>query len=106
MKQKTYSMPGPLAPEAPKPLRQVAAEVMAYWQASNYKVVEAGEVIVFEGSVEKSKSQAFFLTFVTFFGMGTLALVLSNSPLKSIGPLQVSVYHCPRHPTRRPPLSS
>ena len=35
--QRTFVLPGP-AVEGAKPLRQVAAEVMAYFQANNYKV--------------------------------------------------------------------
>lgn len=87
--QKTYTLPGPLSsdPDA-KPLRQVAAEVMAYFQSRNYKVVDAGEVIVFKGEVGKSVSQAWFLSFCTFIGAATLALVLEIQ-IPSIGPLQI-----------------
>ena len=45
-------------------------------KANNYEVVEAGEVITFRGIVQKSTSQAFFLTFCTLLGMASLALVL------------------------------
>lgn len=45
-------------------------------KANNYEVAEAGETIVFRGLVARSKSQAFFLTFCTFLGMASLALVL------------------------------
>ena len=45
-------------------------------KANNYEVVEAGEVITFRGLVQKSTSQAFFLTFCTVLGMASLALVL------------------------------
>lgn len=93
LKQKTYSMPGPEAEDGARPLRQVAAEVMAYWQGNAYKVVEAGEVIVFKGTVEASKSNAFFLSFCTFIGTGTLALVLSNSPLNKIGPIEIGSWY-------------
>lgn len=49
---------------------------MAYMKANNYEVVEAGEVITFRGLVQKSVSQASFLTVCTMLGMASLALVL------------------------------
>jgi hypothetical protein len=55
----------------------VAAEVMAYFKALNYQVQAAEEVITFTGVMGKSKSQAAFLTFCTFMGLGSLGLVLS-----------------------------
>ena len=85
--QRTYVLPGP-AVEGAKELRQVAAELMAYFQANNYKVAEAGETIIFKGAIEKSKSQAFFLSACMFGGLWTLALVLSIGVPK-IGPLEV-----------------
>lgn len=92
MDQKTYAMPGPSSDSADaKPLRQVAAEIMAYMQANQYKVVEAGETIVFKGVVERSTSQAFFLSFCTFIGMATLALVLQIQVPK-IGPIEIGSY--------------
>lgn len=74
--QKTYDLPGPANPTA-KPLRQVAAEVMAYFKALNYEVAAAEEVITFTGVMGRSNSQAYFLTFCTFVGLGSLGLVLS-----------------------------
>ena len=85
--QRTYVLPGP-ALDSAKPLRQVAAEIMAYFQANNYKVAEAGETIVFKGAIEKSKSQAFFLSSCMFGGLWTLALVLSIG-IPKIGPFEV-----------------
>lgn len=75
IKQKTYTLAGPAAEDA-KSMRQVAAEIMAYFQANNYKVDEAGEVIVFKGVTQQSTSQAFFLSFCTLIGLGSLSLVL------------------------------
>lgn len=80
--EKTYVFPGPAAPTGPEgdagglELRQIAGEVMGYMQAKNFAVDSAGDVIVFKGVQERSKSQAFFLTFCTAIGLGTLALVL------------------------------
>lgn len=45
-------------------------------KTNNYEVVEAGETIKFQGLIQRSKSQAFFLVFCTAIGMVSLALVL------------------------------
>lgn len=74
--QKTYDIPGPANPTS-KSTRQNAAEIMAYFKAMNYEVASADETIIFKGILGKSKSQAYFLTFCTFMGLGSLALVLS-----------------------------
>lgn len=74
--QKTYDLPGPANPTA-KPLRQTAGEVMAYFKAMNYEATTAEEVITFKGMMGRSNSQAAFLTFCTFMGLGSLGLVLS-----------------------------
>lgn len=88
-KQRTYELAGPNATTADaKPVRQVAAEIMAYWQANNFQVVDAGETIVFKGVAERSKSQAFFLSFCALVGVGTLALVLSIQ-VPTIGPIEI-----------------
>lgn len=70
-----YNSPGEKSPNG-KDLRQQAGEIMAYMKANNYEVVEAGETITFRGLVQRSRSQAFFLTFCTALGMASLALVL------------------------------
>jgi hypothetical protein len=82
--QKVYDIPGPANPSA-KPLRQTAAEVMAYFKSMNYEVVAAEEVITFRGVVGRSNSQAFFLTFCTFMGLGSLGLVLQTLSPDVIG---------------------
>jgi len=74
--QKTYDIPGPENPTA-KPLKQTAAEIMAYFKALNYDVGVTEEVITFKGVMGRSTSQAYFLTFCTFMGLGSLGLVLS-----------------------------
>lgn len=95
--QRIYDLPGPANPTA-KSTRQLAAEVMAYFKALNYEVMcsyllfvrylliilryriqvtAAEEVITFRGVMGRSNSQAAFLTFCTFMGLGSLALVLS-----------------------------
>mmetsp|Transcript_60094 Transcript_60094/g.135876 ORF Transcript_60094/g.135876 Transcript_60094/m.135876 type:complete len:138 (+) Transcript_60094:1-414(+) len=65
---------------------------MAYFQANNYKVSDAGETIVFQGIVERSKSQAAFLTTCLFGGLWCLALVLSIQ-LPKIGPLEIGDWY-------------
>ena len=45
-------------------------------KTNNYEVVEAGETIKFQGLIQRSKSQAYFLVFCTAIGMVSLALVL------------------------------
>lgn len=45
-------------------------------KANNYEVAEAGGTITFRGVVQRSLSQAFFLTFCTALGLLSLALVL------------------------------
>jgi Cofactor assembly of complex C subunit B len=45
-------------------------------KSNNYEVIDAGETIVFRGLVQRSLSQAFFLTFCTALGLLSLALVL------------------------------
>ena len=73
--QRTYVFDGPQAPGG-REMRQIAGEVMAYFQASNYEVADAADVITFRGAVERSKSQAFFLSFCVALGLASLALVL------------------------------
>ena len=58
-------------------MRQIADEVMAYFKAMNYEASASEDVITFKGVLGRSNSQAAFLTFCTFMGLGSLALVLS-----------------------------
>merc|ERR1719201_2295642 len=74
--QKVYDVPGPANPTA-KTTRQTAAEIMAYFKAMNYEVAAAEETITFKGVMGQSKSQAYFLTFCTFMGLASMALVIS-----------------------------
>ena len=45
-------------------------------KTNNYEVVDAGETITFRGVIQRSLSQAFFLSFCTALGLLSLALVL------------------------------
>lgn len=74
--QKNYDLPGPANPTA-KSTRQIAGEIMAYFKALNYEITAAEDVITFKGLMGKSKSQAAFLTFCTFVGLGSMGLVIS-----------------------------
>lgn len=74
--QKDYDVAGPAVADA-KPVKMIAAEVMAYFKALNYEVSTAEETITFKGVMGRSNSQAYFLTFCTFVGLGSLGLVLS-----------------------------
>eukprot|EP01031_Cornospumella_fuschlensis_P033614 gene33614-40662_t len=74
--RRTYDMPGPANPTA-KPLKQLAAEIVAYFKAMNYESTLSEETITFKGVLGRSTSQAYFLTFCTFLGLGSLGLVLS-----------------------------
>jgi len=74
--QKNYDLPGPANPTS-KSTRQIAGEIMAYFKALNYEITAAEDVITFKGVMGKSKSQAAFLTFCTFVGLGSMGLVIS-----------------------------
>ena len=47
--QNTYEFPGENAPGGGRPMREIAGDVMAYMQANNYEVADAGETITFRG---------------------------------------------------------
>jgi hypothetical protein len=76
---KTYEIAGPKAKDGDaKQTKLVAGEIMAYFKANNYDIgAPEGEEIIFKGTIGQSKSQAFFLSFCTFMGLASLALVLS-----------------------------
>lgn len=74
--QKTFDIPGPANPTA-KPLRQTAAEIMAYFKALNYEPNITTDVITFTGIMGRSNSQAAFLTFCTLIALASAGLVLS-----------------------------
>jgi hypothetical protein len=74
--RKTYEVAGPAAVGG-RPTREVAGDIVAYFQANNYKIVEAADAIVFEGLQQSQNGRAAFLTFCTFIAFGSLALVLT-----------------------------
>ena len=45
-KEATYEIPGPASTETgAESVKQTAAKIIAYFQANNYKILEAGEEI-------------------------------------------------------------
>lgn len=84
IKRKVYELPGPATSDG-KPIKQVAGEVVAHFQANNYKIKSAGETIVFEGLVAGTRGQASFLTFLVFGSLASLSLVLSILEKQAFG---------------------
>lgn len=74
--RKTYEVLGP-GSEGGRPTRELAGDIVAFFQANNYKIKDAGEVITFEGLQSPVRGRAAFLTFVAFMSLGAFALVLS-----------------------------
>ncbi len=74
--RKTYEVAGPAA-EGGRPTRELAGDIVAFFQANNYKITDAGDTIVFEGLQGSQFSKAAFLTFCTFLCIAALALVLT-----------------------------
>eukprot|EP00640_Fibrocapsa_japonica_P002551 CAMPEP_0113935456 /NCGR_PEP_ID=MMETSP1339-20121228/2596_1 /TAXON_ID=94617 /ORGANISM="Fibrocapsa japonica" /LENGTH=254 /DNA_ID=CAMNT_0000937609 /DNA_START=192 /DNA_END=957 /DNA_ORIENTATION=- /assembly_acc=CAM_ASM_000762 len=76
MKQVTYEVAGPKADSGARETKETAGQIVAYFRANNYKIEDTADIITFKGSVAASVSQAFFLGFVTFIALASLALVL------------------------------
>jgi len=74
--RKTYEVPGPAAIGG-RPTRELAGDIVGYFQAYNYKITDATDVIVFEGTQAPLTGRAAFLTFCVFFALASLALVLT-----------------------------
>lgn len=55
------------------------------WQANNYKIVDAAETIVFEGTQAPLAGRAAFLTACTFVCLASLALVLTIFEQQAFG---------------------
>jgi len=83
--RKTYEVAGP-ASTGGRPVRETAGDIVAYFQANNYKIADASDVIVFEGTQAGQNGRAAFLTFCTFIGLGSLALVLTIFEQAAFGP--------------------
>lgn len=74
--RKTYEVAGP-ASDGGRPTRELAGDIVAFFQANNYKIVDATDTIVFEGTQAPLFGRAAFLTFCVFFALASLALVLT-----------------------------
>merc|ERR1719247_3145322 len=74
--RKVYEVAGPAATGG-RPTRELAGDIVAFFQANNYKITDAADTIVFEGVQAPLVGRAAFLTFCTFICLGSLALVLT-----------------------------
>jgi len=74
--KKTYEVLGPAA-DGGRPTRELAGDIVGFFQANNYKIQDATDVIIFEGVQAPVAGRAAFLTFCVFIALGSLALVLS-----------------------------
>lgn len=82
--RKTYEVAGPAAAGG-RPTREVAGDIVAFFQANNYKITDAAETIVFEGTQAPVFSRAAFLTFCTFIALISLSLVLTIFEQQAFG---------------------
>ena len=82
--RKTYEVAGPAATGG-RPTRELAGDIVAFFQANNYKITDAAETIVFEGTQAPVLSRAAFLTFCCFISFGALALVLTIFEQQAFG---------------------
>ena len=82
--RKTYEVAGPAAAEG-RATREVAGDIVAFFQANNYKIADASDVIVFEGVQAPATSRAAFLTACTFVCCASLALVLTIFEQQAFG---------------------
>jgi len=83
--RRTYEVLGPAA-DGGRPVRQTAGDIVAFFQANNYRIADASDVIIFEGTQAGQNGRAAFLTFCTFVGLGSLALVLTIFEQAAFGP--------------------
>jgi len=74
--RKTYEVLGP-ASDGGRPTRELAGDIVAFFQANNYKITDAADTIIFEGTQAPLVGRAAFLTFCVFFALASLALVLT-----------------------------
>merc|ERR1719453_2335509 len=82
--RKTYEVPGPAA-QGGRATREVAGDIVAFFQANNYKITDAADVIVFEGVQAPVVSRAAFLTFCVAFALASLALVVTIVEQQALG---------------------
>ena len=71
----TFEVPGPAEGQS---LDAVASTIATYFTKYNYKIVDTGEVITFQGTYEANRGQGIALTFYVFLGLASISLVLST----------------------------
>lgn len=76
-KRKTFEVDGPARPGS-MPIDERARQIFQYFKKYNYEVKGTGDVITFVGLYAADKGQAAAVTFYTFCGMASVALVLST----------------------------
>eukprot|EP00210_Caulerpa_lentillifera_P001506 g1444.t1 len=76
IKRRSYLVAGP-AKEGAMDLSERAKQISRYFLNYNYRVKSTSDVIVFVGDFQSSLGQALQLVLYTFFGLGSIALVLS-----------------------------
>lgn len=74
--KKSYEIPGPGATGAAN-LDDTARKIAGYFRQRNYTMETAGQKVIFEGKYEPNFGQASYITFCSFLGLGSFALVLS-----------------------------
>merc|ERR1711924_58958 len=70
----TFQAPGPAEGQS---MDALASAIASYFVRYNYKIVETGEVVTFQGIYEANRGQAFALTFYVALGLLSISLVLS-----------------------------
>ena len=82
--RKTYEVAGPGATNG-RATRELAGDIVAFFQANNYKITDAADTIVFEGTQAPLVGRAAFLTSCVFVGLGSFALVLTILEQQAFG---------------------
>lgn len=75
-KRKVFEVDGPARPGA-MAIDDRARQLFRYFTTYSYSVKETGDVITFAGTYAADRGQAAAVTFYTFIGMASVALVLS-----------------------------
>lgn len=93
LKQKDYVVPSTGNDgSSGRPARQMAGELVAWFKRNGYGDGEPdGELIVFKGLQQRSKSQAFFLSSCAFLGLASIALVFQTL-LPSISGIDIDAW--------------
>jgi len=82
--RRTYEVPGPASPGG-RQTRELAGDIVAFFQANNYKITDAADTITFEGVQAPLAGRAAFLTSCVFIALGSLALVMTILEQQAFG---------------------